>query len=151
MSFAFDLAWLDAVLGRINGERGLTLVVGALVLASAFYLHLLCGVFLIAGSLIALLCLLAVDARRSATESRRWVRDVGAMALAAALVALSDTPEMQRADSDGPAAEGCAAGDAFNTKILALARGFAEAPPPDFAKASFAELFAWSLAQPPAE
>ncbi len=70
---------------------------------------------------------------------------------AAALVALSDTPELQRADSDGPAAEDCAAGDAFKPKILALARGFADAPPPDFAKASFAELFAWSLAQPPAE
>jgi hypothetical protein len=34
---------------------------------------------------------------------------------------------------------------------LARARVFADAPPPDFAKASFAELFAWSLAQPPAE
>jgi hypothetical protein len=58
---------------------------------------------------------------------------------------------MQRADSNSPAAEDCAAGDGFKPKILALARGFADAAPPDFAKASFAELYAWSLAQPPAE
>jgi hypothetical protein len=31
------------------------------------------------------------------------------------------------------------------------AQGFAGAPPPDFANALFAELFAWALAQPPAE
>jgi hypothetical protein len=42
-------------------------------------------------------------------------------------------------------------GNAFSSKILALARGFADAPSPDFAKASFAELYAWLLAQPPAE
>ena len=36
-------------------------------------------------------------------------------------------------------------------KILALAKGFADGPPPDFANASFAGLFAWSLAQQSAE
>jgi len=73
---------------------------------------------------------------------------------AAALIALCDTPELERADGNGPAvgeAWDRAQGDDFNPKILALARRFADAPPPDFAKASFAELFAWSLAQPPAE
>ena len=73
---------------------------------------------------------------------------------AAALAAFSDTPELQHADGDRPAAgEGRdrARGDAFKAKILALARGFAGGPPPDFARASFAELFAWSLTQPPAE
>jgi hypothetical protein len=30
-------------------------------------------------------------------------------------------------------------------------QGFADAPPRDFAKASFAELYAWSLTQPPAD
>ncbi|MBV9374832.1 MAG: hypothetical protein JO320_07240, partial [Alphaproteobacteria bacterium] len=40
---------------------------------------------------------------------------------------------------------------AFEAKILALAVGFAGAPPLDFANASFAELFAWSLAQPAAD
>jgi len=41
--------------------------------------------------------------------------------------------------------------DAFAPKILAQAQGFAGGQPPDFANASFAELFAWSLAQPAAE
>jgi hypothetical protein len=73
---------------------------------------------------------------------------------AAALGALTDTPESQRADGNSPApavAQERARGDAFKPKILALAQGFAGAPPPDFTKASFAELFAWSLAQPPAD
>jgi len=73
---------------------------------------------------------------------------------AAALIALSDTPELEPGDGDSPAAARAhdrGGTDRFNTKILALARGFADAPPPDFAKASFAELFAWSLTQPPAE
>src|SRR6266853_1573081 len=34
----------------------------------------------------------------------------------------------------------------FKSKILAMARRFAGGQPPDFANASFAELFAWSLA-----
>jgi hypothetical protein len=72
-----------------------------------------------------------------------------------ALIALSDTPELERADCNSPgvgeARDRAAADDGFNTKILALAWGFAGAPPPDFAKASFAELYAWALAQPPAE
>jgi hypothetical protein len=41
--------------------------------------------------------------------------------------------------------------DVLERKILALAPGFAGAPPPDFANASFAELFAWALVQSPAE
>jgi hypothetical protein len=73
---------------------------------------------------------------------------------AAALAAPSHTPGLERVDGDSPApaeAQDRGRTDGFNPKILALARGFAGAPPPDFAKASFAELFAWSLAQPPAE
>src|SRR5271165_6524413 len=73
---------------------------------------------------------------------------------AASLAALLDTPELHCADSDVPAAAEAPdhlRGDAFTPKIQALTRGFAGAPPPDFANASFAELFAWSLAQPPAE
>jgi hypothetical protein len=45
---------------------------------------------------------------------------------AASLAALRDTPELQRADDDGPAAaeaQGSARGDAFMPKILALAAG----------------------------
>ncbi len=67
---------------------------------------------------------------------------------AAALATLSDAPELQRADSGSPPQDR-GRGDAFKPKILALLRGFAGAPP-DFAKAPFAELYAWSLAQPPA-
>jgi hypothetical protein len=48
-------------------------------------------------------------------------------------------------------AQGRAPADDFSPKILALARGFADAPLPDFAKASFAELLTWSLTQLPAE
>ena len=73
---------------------------------------------------------------------------------AAALAALPDTPELQCADGGLPAAAEAwdrAPADDFNSKILALARGFADGPPPDFANASFAELFAWSLAQQSAE
>ena len=73
---------------------------------------------------------------------------------AAALVAIPDTPELQRADGNGAAAPNTndwAPVDALAPKILAQAQGFADGQPPDFAKASFAELFAWSLAQPGAE
>jgi hypothetical protein len=73
---------------------------------------------------------------------------------AAALIALPDTPELQRADSNGPAAvqaHNRGRGNALKPKILAMAQSFAGAPPPNFANASFAELFAWSLAQLPAE
>ena len=73
---------------------------------------------------------------------------------AAAIVAIPDTPELQRAGADDAAAADAhdqARTDAFKPKILALTRGLAGAPPPDFANASFAELFAWSLAQQPAE
>ena len=61
---------------------------------------------------------------------------------------------MQRRAGDGPAAAEARdrrPQDAFTPKILAMARGFAGAPPPDFANASFAELFAWSLAQQAAQ
>ena len=73
---------------------------------------------------------------------------------AAALAALPETPELQRAGADDAAAADAhdrARTDAFKPKILAATRGLAGAPPPDFANASFAELFAWSLAQQPAE
>src|SRR5260370_9249975 len=84
----------------------------------------------------------------AAQATRLCLADEAAVALAA----LTGTPELQRADGNSPApaeAEDGARGDAFKPKILALAQGFADAPPPDFAKASFAELFAWALAQSP--
>jgi hypothetical protein len=59
----------------------------------------------------------------------------------------------ERADGSPAVGEahGRAPADDFSPKILALARGFADAPLPDFAKASFAELLTWSLTQLPAE
>lgn len=69
---------------------------------------------------------------------------------AAALAAIPDTPQLQRADAKDAAAANSydkTRAAAFAPKILAMAQRFAGAPPPDFANASFAELFAWSLAQ----
>jgi hypothetical protein len=70
---------------------------------------------------------------------------------AGALAALSDAPESDSYSAAVGEVGDHARGDAFAPKILALARGFAGAQLPDFAKASFAELYAWSLAQSPAE
>jgi hypothetical protein len=92
-------------------------------------------------------------ARAGGVDAAQATRLCLADEAAAALAAFSDTPELQHADGNSPAAgEGRdrARGDAFKAKILAPARGFAGGPPPDLARASFAELFAWSLAQPPA-
>ena len=91
---------------------------------------------------------------RAAVDAAQATRLCLADEAAAALAALPETPELQRADGDDAAAADAhdrARTDAFKPKILALTRGLAGAPPPDFAKASFAELFAWSLAQQPAE
>ena len=84
--------------------------------------------------------------RDAAQATRLCVADQAA----AALAAISDTPEAQRVAGGSPAQDR-GRGDPFNAKIPALARGFAARPPPDFAKASLAELYAWSLTQPPAE
>ncbi len=68
---------------------------------------------------------------------------------AAALAALSDTPELARADREAlpPATEReRASADVITAKIRGMTRSFAAAPAPDFANASLAELFAWSLA-----
>ncbi len=72
---------------------------------------------------------------------------------AAPLVATPDT-ELQREDANGAPlanAHNRAGADDFEAKILALARRFAGGQRPDFANSSFAELLAWSLAQPAAE
>ncbi len=61
---------------------------------------------------------------------------------AAELAALPDMLASRRAAS-GRASDP----DPFEARILALVRGFADGHPPDFAGASFAELFAWSLAR----
>ncbi len=66
---------------------------------------------------------------------------------------IPDKAELQREDANGiplaNADDGPRADD-FESKILAMARRFAGGQPLDFANASFAELFAWSLARPEA-
>ena len=91
---------------------------------------------------------------RAGVDAARATRLCLADEAAAAIVAIPDTRELQRADGNGAAAANPndrAPADTFAPKILAQARGFAGGHPPDFANASFAELFAWSLAQPAAE
>jgi len=68
--------------------------------------------------------------------------------------ATADTAESQRKDANGiplANADDRPRADDFESKILVMARGYAGGQRPDFANASFAELFAWSLAQPAAE
>ena len=62
---------------------------------------------------------------------------------------IPDTGESQREDANGAPlanADDSPRPDDFESKILAMARRFAGGQPLDFANASFAELFAWSLA-----
>jgi hypothetical protein len=73
---------------------------------------------------------------------------------AAPPVAIPGTAESQREDAMGASpsnAHDSPRADDFESKILVMARRFAGGQRPDFANSSFAELFAWSLAQPVAE
>jgi hypothetical protein len=66
---------------------------------------------------------------------------------------IPDKAELQREDANGiplANADDSPRPDDFESKILAMARRFAGGQPLDFANASFAELFAWSLARPEA-
>jgi hypothetical protein len=67
--------------------------------------------------------------------------------------AIPDTAKSQREDASGiplATADDSSRSDDFESKIPAMARRFAGGQPLDFANASFAELFAWSLARPEA-
>ena len=79
--------------------------------------------------------------------------EAAAPPVAIPVAAIPDTAELQREDANGaPLANYDRAGENdFESKILAMARRFAGGQRPDFANSSFAELFAWSLAQPAAE
>jgi hypothetical protein len=66
---------------------------------------------------------------------------------------IPDKAELQREDANGiplANADDRSRPDDFESKILAMARRYAGGQPLDFANASFAELFAWSLARPEA-
>ena len=74
----------------------------------------------------------------------------------AAAISVGPIPDRAESQRDGVSGAPLAnAGDSlladdFESRILALMRRFAGGQRPDFANSSFAELFAWSLAQPAA-
>ena len=81
----------------------------------------------------------SVAAIRPALRAEAAMGAVIRSALARAGVDAADATRLANAD-DSPRA------DDFESKILVMARGYAGGQRPDFANASFAELFAWSLA-----
>jgi len=85
MTFAFDIAWLDILLARVEGRRGGMLATGALILATVFYLHPLSAVFLIAASFAAVIVFLLIR-RDNKREVVPLVFDLTVMTVAAALV-----------------------------------------------------------------
>jgi hypothetical protein len=85
VSFAFDIAWLDLLLARANGERRGAVVTGGLILAAVFYLHPLSAVFLVTGSFAAVIAFLVIN-RQSKSELIPLLRDLSIMTIAAALV-----------------------------------------------------------------
>ena len=86
LSFALDVAWLDCLLARIEGQSGRGLIVGSVILASSLYIHPLSAVFLIAASVTAVGIFVIIDRRTSFAKRRALILDVGAMAFAAAIV-----------------------------------------------------------------
>jgi hypothetical protein len=89
ISFAFEVIWLDSVLGRLQGERGRgSFATGSLALASALYLHLMSASILIAASLAALawIVLAARDVPWSARrdQARQVLGMIGAASIVAA-------------------------------------------------------------------
>ncbi len=85
ISFAFDVAWLDVLLARMEGERGGILATGALLLTTVFYLHPLSAVFLVAASLAAIILFLLIN-RSGKSEWTALLFDLGAVMLAALVV-----------------------------------------------------------------
>jgi hypothetical protein len=87
ISFAFSMAWLDALLARAEGERGRSLAIGAVILATAFYLHPLSAVFLAATSLGAVVIFVVIDHRTPIAERKLLIFDLLGSAFAAVIVA----------------------------------------------------------------
>ena len=90
---------------------------------------------------------------RAGVDAASATRLTFAEEAAAPPAATPDTAETQREDASGiplANADDRPRADDFESKILAMARRFAGGQRPDFANASFAELFAWSLARPEA-
>ena len=90
---------------------------------------------------------------RAGVDAAEATRLAFAEEAAAPPAANPDTAGLQREDANGAPlanADESPRADDFESKILAMARRFAGGQRPDFANASFAELFAWSLARPEA-
>jgi hypothetical protein len=86
LAFAFNIAWLDFVLARMEGERSIGfLFTGALILATLFYLYPLSAVFVVSGSLAALGILILIN-RTARNEWRALLFDFVAIMLVAAVV-----------------------------------------------------------------
>ena len=87
LAIAFNIAWLDFVLTRMEGGRNIGfLFTGALLLATLFYLYPLSAAFVVPGSLAALGIFLVIN-RAAKNEWRELLFDFGAITLVAGLVA----------------------------------------------------------------
>jgi hypothetical protein len=100
-SFAFDIAWLDVLLARVDGERGGILITGALVLATAFYLHPLSAGFLAAASFVSVAIFLFISWTRK-SEFALLAFDLGIAMFAAALVTLPYAWNILQAKTGAP-------------------------------------------------
>src|SRR5207302_340491 len=61
LSFALDVAWLDCLLARIEGQSGRGLIVGSVILATGLYVHPLSAIILIAASVAAVVIFVIFD------------------------------------------------------------------------------------------
>jgi hypothetical protein len=135
---------IDARLDRVQGRRAAAAGRSAEAVESA---HAVARAEVAIGAVIRAAMLQAgVD---PACARRLALADEAAAELAAAGVAPGSRPAEP---PEAPAVfDPARPPDRFEAKMLALAETFADGRRPDFAKASFAELFAWSLLQPAAE
>ena len=86
LSFAFDVAWLDVILARIQGERRWAFGSGVIILATALHIHPLSAVFLLAASAVAVLALALVGSYSLGDQPRRLLMDIGWISFAAIAV-----------------------------------------------------------------
>ena len=133
---------LENRLGHLEGRR--SAAVGQQSAAAARERHLLRARAALGGVIREALARAGVDA---ADATRLALADEAA----ATLAAIPDTAQLRDADAEVVAVTANpndrARADEFAPKIIAMTRRFADAAPLDFARASFAELLAWSLAQ----
>ncbi|HST30576.1 MAG TPA: hypothetical protein VLK27_07020 [Chthoniobacterales bacterium] len=88
LSFAFDVAWLDVILARIQGERRFAIGGGFIILATALHIHPLSAVFLLGASLVAVVVLVSVDRNSLVANHRHLLTDIGWTSFAAVAVTL---------------------------------------------------------------